>query len=107
MGLIKARGSSFIGEAALRQEVGGPAVLDGQLGLLAGVSGDSGIITVQVLPFSSVAALHLQSYQDALRAVGWLDRIHAGSSRLDERRDGPQLIGKTGLIQQKPEIAQC
>ena len=44
-----------IGEAALYQEVGGPEVMDGQLGLLAGVSGDSGVITVQILPFSSGA----------------------------------------------------
>jgi hypothetical protein len=42
-----------IGEAALHQQVGGPAVMDGQLGLLAGVSGDSGVITVQILPFDS------------------------------------------------------
>ena len=40
-----------IGEAALHQQVGGAAVMEGQLGLLAGVSGDSGMITVQVLPF--------------------------------------------------------
>ena len=53
------------------------------------------------------AALHLQSCQDALRAVGWLDRIQAGSSRLDGRRDGPRLVAETGLIQQKQEIAQC
>ena len=41
----------IIGEAALRQQVGGPAVMENQLGLLAGVSGDSGRITVQILPF--------------------------------------------------------
>ena len=45
----------IIGEAALHQEVGGPEVMEGQLGLLAGVSGDSGVITVQILPFSSGA----------------------------------------------------
>ena len=45
----------IIGEAALHQEVGGPEVMEGQLGLLAGVSGDSGTVTVQVLPFSSGA----------------------------------------------------
>ena len=45
----------IIGEAALRQEVGGRDVLEGQLGLLAGISGDSGTITVQILPFSSGA----------------------------------------------------
>lgn len=44
-----------IGEAALRQEVGGPTVIEGQLGLLAGVCGDSGVVTVQILPFSSGA----------------------------------------------------
>ena len=44
-----------IGEAALHQEVGGPEVMEGQFGLLAGVSGDSGVITVQILPFSSGA----------------------------------------------------
>jgi transcriptional regulator with XRE-family HTH domain len=44
-----------IGEAALRQEVGGRKVMEGQLGLLAGVSGDSGVITIQILPFSSGA----------------------------------------------------
>jgi transcriptional regulator with XRE-family HTH domain len=40
-----------IGEAALLQNVGGREVMDGQLGLLAGISGDSGTITVQILPF--------------------------------------------------------
>jgi transcriptional regulator with XRE-family HTH domain len=45
----------IIGEAALRQEVGGPDVLEGQLGLLAGISGDSGRVSVQILPFSSGA----------------------------------------------------
>jgi transcriptional regulator with XRE-family HTH domain len=45
----------IIGEAALHQEVGGPDVMEGQLGLPAGISGDSGSITVQILPFSSGA----------------------------------------------------
>jgi transcriptional regulator with XRE-family HTH domain len=45
----------IIGEAALHQRVGGDAVMEGQLGLLAGVSGDSGMITVQLLPFDSGA----------------------------------------------------
>ena len=44
-----------IGEAALRQEVSGPEVMEGQFGLLAGVSGDSGVISLQILPFSSGA----------------------------------------------------
>lgn len=45
----------IIGEAALHQEIGGPEVLGSQLALLAGVSGDSGVITVQILPFTSGA----------------------------------------------------
>jgi transcriptional regulator with XRE-family HTH domain len=45
----------IIGEAALRQEVGGPTVMEAQIGLLAGTSRDSGLVTVQILPFSSGA----------------------------------------------------
>ena len=41
----------IIGEAALHQNVGSRTVMEGQFGVLAGVSGDSGVITVQVLPF--------------------------------------------------------
>jgi hypothetical protein len=40
-----------IGEAALHQEVGGQPVMEEQLGQLAAVSSDSGLITVQILPF--------------------------------------------------------
>jgi len=45
----------IIGEAALQQEVGGSTVMEGQLGLLAGVGGGNDTITVQILPFSSGA----------------------------------------------------
>jgi transcriptional regulator with XRE-family HTH domain len=45
----------IIGEAALQQDVGGQVVMDEQLGLLARVSGDSGMVTVQVLPFTTGA----------------------------------------------------
>lgn len=45
----------IIGEAALRQRVGGPEVMGRQLGVLAEISGDSGTVTLQVLPFSSGA----------------------------------------------------
>jgi hypothetical protein len=44
-----------IGEAALHQAIGGPEVMESQLAILAGVSGDSGVITVQIMPFSSWA----------------------------------------------------
>lgn len=45
----------IIGEAALRQEVGGPQVLAGQLRLLTAISGRHSVITVRILPFSSGA----------------------------------------------------
>lgn len=46
---------AVIGEAALHQRVGGAAVIEGQLRVLAGFAADSGMITVQVLPFDSGA----------------------------------------------------
>lgn len=45
----------ILGEAALHQKAGEPPVMEGQLGLLTGVSGDSGQVTVQVLPFGTGA----------------------------------------------------
>jgi transcriptional regulator with XRE-family HTH domain len=45
----------IVGEAALYQEVGGPRVMEGQLDLLTGISSVGGMITVQILPFSSGA----------------------------------------------------
>jgi len=61
-----------IGEAALHQEVGGPEVMEGQLGLLSGICADSGAITVQILPFAcgahaaaGVASLALLQFAEA------------------------------------------
>lgn len=45
----------IIGQAALHQQVGGAAVMEEQLGQLAHVAGNSGDITVQVLPFDAGA----------------------------------------------------
>jgi hypothetical protein len=56
----------------LHQNVGGQEVMEGQLGLLAGISGDSGTITVQVLPFeigahaaAAIGSLAILHYPDA------------------------------------------
>jgi transcriptional regulator with XRE-family HTH domain len=73
----------IIGEAALRQEVGGPEVMEGQLGLLAGISGDSGTVTVQVLPFSSRA--HAAAGVGSLAMLGFdqvpgLGVVHLGGA---------------------------
>ena len=73
----------IIGEAALRQEVGGPEVMEGQLGLLAGISGDSGTVTVQILPFSSGA--HAAAGVGSLAMLGFdevpgLGIVHLGGA---------------------------
>jgi transcriptional regulator with XRE-family HTH domain len=70
----------IIGEAALCQEVGGPAVMEGQLGLLAGVSG---AVTVQILPFSSGA--HAAAGVGSLAMLGFdqvpgLGVVHLGGA---------------------------
>ncbi len=44
-----------IGEAALHQNVGGREVMEGQFDVLAGVSGDSGMITVESVGLHSRA----------------------------------------------------
>ena len=67
----------IIGEAALHQEVGGPEVMEGQFGLLAGVSGDSGVITVQILPFSSGA--HAASGVGSLAILQFPERLGSES----------------------------
>lgn len=43
----------ILGEAALRQKADTPIVMEGQLGVLTAVSGDSGQVMVQVLPFGA------------------------------------------------------
>ena len=45
----------IIGQAALHQQVGSATVMDEQLSALAETAGDSGTVTVQVLPFDSGA----------------------------------------------------
>ena len=45
----------IIGEAALHQQVGTPEVMQEQLAMLAQAAGDSGAITVQVMPFEAGA----------------------------------------------------
>jgi hypothetical protein len=85
----------IIGEAALHQEVGGSAVMDGQLGLLAGISGDSGLITVQVLPFSSGA--HAAAGLGSLTIVQFAPASGLGVVYLDGASGGVCLGGQAIL----------
>jgi transcriptional regulator with XRE-family HTH domain len=80
------------GEAALYQNVGGREVMEGQLGLLAGVSGDSGRITVQVLPFEAgayvAAAIGSLAILDYGEAPG-LGVVHLGGPTGGVCLEGP------------------
>ena len=82
----------IIGEAALHQAVGGPEVMEAQFGLLAGVSGDSGVITVQILPFSSGA--HAASGDRRAGHPPVLGGTRAWSCSSGRRRRG-RLPGRT------------
>lgn len=84
-----------IGEAALRQEVGGPEVMESQLGLLAGVSGDSGTITVQVLPFSSGA--HAAAGFGSMAILQFSDAPGLGVVHLGGARGGVCLEDQANL----------
>ena len=85
----------ILGEAALRQEVGGPTVMEGQLGLLAGVSGDSGVITVQILPFSSGA--HAASGVGSLAILQFPEAPGLGVVHLDGADGGVCLESQSDL----------
>jgi transcriptional regulator with XRE-family HTH domain len=85
----------IIGEAALHQEVGGPGVMDGQLGMLAGISGDSGLITVQILPFSSGA--HAAAGIGSLAIVQFPDAPGLGAVHLGGASGGVCLDSQADL----------
>lgn len=85
----------IIGEAALNQEVGGPTVMDGQLGLLAGVSGDSGMISVQILPFSSGA--HAAAGVGSLTILQFPEAPGLGVAHLGGANGGVCLEGQADL----------
>jgi transcriptional regulator with XRE-family HTH domain len=84
-----------IGEAALRQEVGGPEVMEGQLGVLAGLSGDSGTVTVQILPFSSGA--HAAAGVGSLAIVQFAEAPGLGLVHVGGATGGVCLEGQADL----------
>jgi transcriptional regulator with XRE-family HTH domain len=85
----------IIGEAALRQEVGGPDVMEGQLGQLAGITGDSGTVTVQILPFSSGA--HAAAGVGSLAMLGFDDVPGLGIVHLGGATGGVCLESQADL----------
>jgi hypothetical protein len=85
----------IIGEAALRQQVGGEAVMEGQLGLLAGISGGSGVITVQLLPFTSGA--HAAAAVGSLAILRFAEALGLGVVHLGGAGGGVCLEGQEDL----------
>ena len=81
----------IIGEAALHQQVGGTVVMEGQLGLLAGVSGDSGMITVQILP--SDRGAHAAAGIGSLAMLRFAEAPGLGIVHLDGASGGVCLEG--------------
>jgi transcriptional regulator with XRE-family HTH domain len=85
----------IVGEAALRQEVGGEVVMEGQLRLLAGVSSDSGTITLQVLPFRSGA--HAAAAVGSLAILRFAEALELGVVHLGGAGGGVCLEGQVDL----------
>jgi transcriptional regulator with XRE-family HTH domain len=85
----------IIGEAALHQQVGSPAILEDQLGLLAGISGDSGRITVQILSFGSGA--HAAADLGSLAILGFADAPGLSVAHLGGASGGVCLDGQADV----------
>ena len=85
----------IVGEAALRQQVGGEAVMEEQLRLLAGASDDSGMITLQVLPFRSGA--HAAAAVGSLAILRFAEAFELGVVHLGGAGGGVCLEGQEDL----------
>jgi transcriptional regulator with XRE-family HTH domain len=98
LGELKPDVHIVIGEAALHQRVGGAAVIEGQLRVLAGFAADSGTVTVQVLGFESgahgaagVGSLSMLQFADA----PGLGLVHLGG------------VGGGVCVEAQEDIAAC
>jgi transcriptional regulator with XRE-family HTH domain len=78
-----------LGEGALHQAVGGPAVLAGQLRYLAGLSEESPHVTIQVLPFS--AGAHAAAAGGSLAIMRFANAPSLGVVRLGALSGGVYL----------------
>jgi len=84
-----------IGEAGLRQEVGGQAVMRGQLEMLARISGDSGG-AVQILPFTRGA--HPAADVGSLAILQFSAAPRLGVAYLGGAGGGVLLEGRADLV---------
>ncbi|WP_282782301.1 MULTISPECIES: helix-turn-helix transcriptional regulator [unclassified Nocardia] len=80
--------TAVVGEATLRQQIGGPKVLRGQLEHLARLLDDSDAVTVRVIPFTATAgavlggsSFHLLDFTAAaLPTFGWVESAVFGGA---------------------------
>jgi transcriptional regulator with XRE-family HTH domain len=84
-----------IGEAALRQEVGGPDVMAAQIGRLAEFARDFPNITLQVLPFS--AGAHAAAGSASLAILRFPDAPSLGVVYLEALSGGVYLESQTDV----------
>lgn len=84
-----------IGQAAVHQQVGTQGLMDEQLSLLAEVAGDSGIITVQLLPFDSGA--HAAAGDGSLAILQFTETPGLGLVHLGGIGGGVCLAGQRAL----------
>jgi transcriptional regulator with XRE-family HTH domain len=84
-----------IGEAALRQLVGGPAVMKAQLGALAMHAAGDGPVVLQVLPFDSGA--HAAAAVGSLAILRFLSAPALGVVHLDGANGGTCLDSQEAL----------
>ncbi len=81
----------ILGEGALRQQVGGPAVMAGQLRHLARLGAENPAVTIQVLPFS--AGAHAAAGSGSLTILRFSDAPGLGVVCLEALSGGVYLDG--------------
>jgi transcriptional regulator with XRE-family HTH domain len=85
----------ILGEGALHQAVGGPAVLAGQLGHLVQLAEDSPDLTIQVLPFT--AGAHAAAGSGSLAILRFPDAPSLGVVYLEALSGGVYLEGQADV----------
>jgi transcriptional regulator with XRE-family HTH domain len=86
---------AILGEAALRQEVGGAEVMAGQIAHLAELSGDMPNVTIQVLPFS--AGAHAAAGSGSLAILRFQDAPSLGLVYLEALSGGVYLDAQSDV----------
>ena len=104
-GSAPARLGVILGEGALRQAVGGPGVLAGQISHLVKLAGDYPAVTIQVLPFSAGAhaaagsgSLAILRFPDAPSLGGVYLEALSGGVYLEDQADVARYVRAFALL---------